>query len=706
MSLIKNISVGMSADTDVFTRDTLESARAMGVAADAAERLQQAMGRAGPRNASASGAGPTGGGGGNAGAGNVAAIVATSIVPLSQIGGRISAQLNAVAGTITTLARRIDSAIRFPATKRAIDEVQTALRSRIAAASGVAAESLSRVQRATLALGPAADRAISGYRLFTNVATIFNTLTNRGDVARKSLDQLSRTNFNTPAAGASRLANEFRTVAPSVQRATTAVRGLGVQIGLALGIVGLVYKGTQALVGFFAGGIKGAMNLGETLSKTKEVFGDATDAVVGQANEMARAFGLPKAAMLDAASSIGLIAEGAGKSEKEAAGMANSLAKLAADASSFYNVPLETSLEKIRSGLVGESEPLRQFGVLLSETAVKAEAHRLGLDRGKKTLDESAKVTARASLITKGLQTASGDLARTAGSAANQFRASGGGLQNFAATIGTVLLPAVQEGVGVFNELLATTIEVFEANRPMIEGWAESVKNAIGFAGSVVRNFGDYWIVAKLSATQQISNILAYIEVIPGNLAIIADYIAGNWRELIVDAVGAVGAVFHNLGTNLGNLAFQISEFLSGRGFNFEWTGLLEGFEATAAKLPEMLKPNLVDMSGEIDAVMERIAGRDSAAKVAMDAARKPKLPGEKDAAEEGEKYKGTAAVELGSKEANSAIARFRNQSGDEPAKETAKNTEELVKLQRATAAYLKNAMAGKDPVKLAIAKL
>lgn len=660
------------------------SAEAMDRNAEAAERLRAAHG--GPSPSGGAGGGGAGGGaaggkGGGALDGGSIGIIVAALRPLTQIGGKITEQMNKVGGTITTLARRIDNAIKFPALKRALDEVQAGLKGKIAAAAGAAEGSLTRFQKVTLALGPAASKAISAYRGFTNLKAIFGSLGAAGDVAKRPLESMNKLNFAGPASGAGRLATQFRTVAPVVQSASTAVKGFGVQLGLALGVFGLVFKGTQALVGFFGGGIKGAMTLGETMSKTKEVFGGSTDAVVAQAGEMAKSFGLPKGALLDAASSFGLIAQGAGQSEAASAGMANGLAKLAADASSFYNVPLETSLEKIRSGLVGEAEPLRAFGVLLSETAVKAEAHRLGLDKGSKVLSESAKVTARASLITRGLETASGDLARTQNSAANQFRKSEGGLGNFATAVGSVLMPAVESGIQVFNDLLAATIEVFENNKPLIDSWVGSIKAGIGLAGSVVRNFGDYWELAKLSAVQQISNILAYIETIPTNLALIGDYIAGNWRQLIADALSAVGSYIDNMATNYANLFTAIQGMLSGKGWEFEWTPLLKGFEATAAKLPQLLAPNLVDMSDQMGAVSDRIAGRDAKAeqaKLANGEAAKRAKAGPAAAADKGEKYKGTAAAELGSKEAASAVAKFRNSGGDDkPAQETAVATKD-----------------------------
>ena len=233
------------------------------------------------------------------------------------------------------------------------------------------------------------------------------------------------------------------------------------------------------------------------------------------------------------------------------------MSKLAADASSFYNVDLETSLEKIRAGLTGESEPLKAFGVFLDEASVKTEAMRLGLVKNAKDLSNRTKIVARASLIEKGLATASGDLERTQSSASNQLRKAGGGLENFATAIGQLLIPSIQSGVGVFNELLFSIVETFEANQPLIQSWADSLTSAIGTVGLVVRNFGAFWQIASLKAQEAIANVLAYVDVIAPNLAIVGEYLANNWTKLIADGVNAVGRLFQNLGTNLGELRIR-----------------------------------------------------------------------------------------------------------------------------------------------------
>lgn len=391
---------------------------------------------------------------------------------------------------------------------------------------------------------------------------------------------------------------------------------MGTAIGVAAGnlAASAISGAASALAGFVSRGVAGATNLAETTSKVNAVFGDSASVLTKQADSLAAAFGLPKQAVLDAASSIGLVGKAAGQSQGQAAEMAATMAKLAADASSFYNVNLDVALEKIRSGLVGESEPLRAFGVLLTEEAVAAEAVALGLSKSSKEVDQQAKVMARASLIQKGLADATGDLERTAGSTANQWRRLTGSLENLAVSVGTALAPAISELVGLASEMATALAAGFESSRDVFASFASGVVEGARTIGVAWRNLPEMWEIVAIKAAEMGTNLIEVIRVIPTNLALIGEYIANNWTKLIADGVNAVGAIFANLGDNIYRLAAAVIDFLSDptKGFEFEWTPLLKGFQATADALPQLARPALVSLQSEIDEVAGRIGDRES----------------------------------------------------------------------------------------------
>jgi hypothetical protein len=226
-----------------------------------------------------------------------------------------------------------------------------------------------------------------------------------------------------------------------VGQANTILAGMGVGVSAA------------AIGKFFADAVSAASDLNESTNKVQVTFGSASASVIAFAEEMAAKFGLVKSTTLDAAANIGLIAQGAGYDTSGAANLSTTLVKLAADASSFFNVPIDVALEKIRSGLVGEAEPLREFGVLLSEDAVKAEAYRSGIAQVGQDLTDQQKVMARAVIIQRELGTASGDLERTQDGLANQLRKVSGDWENFKAVMGEDMVPAVSELIGLGYDL-------------------------------------------------------------------------------------------------------------------------------------------------------------------------------------------------------------------------------------------------------------
>ena len=588
------------------------------------------------------------------------------LAPLNQFATRFSSQFNIVGGTIVTLAKRIDAQMKFPALQTAIVKTREKLVEWGTAGSG----SMDKIRAA-------ANRTLGVMLGFEKLKSMFGSF---GSVVRP-LGKLGAISLAKPLGEARGLGQAFKAAQPAVAGLTGSVRSLGLQIAAALGFVGIAYK----LIDFFHSGITGAINLNETVSKTKEVFGDSTAAITAQADSMSRAFGLSKGEQLDVASGFGLITQGVGMAEGKSADLANTFTKLAADASSFYNIPFAEAAAKLRSGLTGEMEPLKAFGVVINETTMKAEALRLGLARGKGELTESAKVAARASLIQRGLAAAQGDLERTSGGAANQFRKAGGGITNFATRIGELLLPAVTTGITAFNEFLAVTLEVFEANLPTVQGWFSYVGGAVDQVAKLVRNFGTYWQILTLRVGEFGANTVAYLEMLPENFGTVMSWIGRNWQTMLGDMIVAAGTFGTNLATNFANLGKAIWEALKGGEFNFSWTPLMEGFRAETEKFPELAHGALISVQKEVDSLYSQMEAKEAkrAQTLAGQAAKAKAKPGPAEAAKKESENKVASAAELGSSEAISAIAKFSNQSRDQPLKSLDKTAKDQLAEQK-----------------------
>ncbi len=217
-------------------------------------------------------------------------------------------------------------------------------------------------------------------------------------------------------------------------------------------------------VGAFVGGMKSAVlaasSLSESIAKSNTVFGKNAQQIEAWSKTTSKALGVSQQAALEAAGTYGNLFRAFGINEQESAKMSQSLVTLAADLASFNNVPIEDALLALRSGLSGETEPLKRFGIALNETRLKEQALADGLIKTTKgTLPQAIKTQAAYALILKDSALAQGDVARTSGGLANQLKFLQAGLQDAKAGFGEALLPAALSVVSAFNEKLLPAIE-------------------------------------------------------------------------------------------------------------------------------------------------------------------------------------------------------------------------------------------------------
>jgi phage-related protein len=215
--------------------------------------------------------------------------------------------------------------------------------------------------------------------------------------------------------------------------------GLGSVATIASGFV--VGQGLLKLPGLLGGATSAASELNEAANKAQVVFGPAVKGIEELAATSAKSFGIAKADALGYAGTLGTILTASGLSQDAAAGMSGDLVKLAADLASFNNIPIDQALEKLRSGLVGEAEPMRTVGVLLSAAAVEEKAYAMGIAETGAALTEGQKVQARYALILEQTATAQGDFARTSEGDANQARIQAARWADVSAAIGQKVLP-------------------------------------------------------------------------------------------------------------------------------------------------------------------------------------------------------------------------------------------------------------------------
>lgn len=357
--------------------------------------------------------------------------------------------------------------------------------------------------------------------------------------------------------------------------------------------------------------ISGASDLSETMSKVGVTFGESQKEVTAAAEQMARSFGIPKREFLDAASALGLIATGMGQSKAEAAAMSSKFAKLAVDASSFYNVPVADALEKIRAGLTGESEPLKAFGVIMDEDTMKAYALANGLAKKGQEMSNAAKLAARAGLIEKGLAAASGDMERTQDGVANSTRKFWGMLENLGDTIGTLVLPAVQSLLGLANEMATDLAAAAASSTGSWSGFFGFFTGAIDALGVVYRNWGDIVERTGIKIYGSLQNAWEYLEHGGRVAGTVAEFI---FRQFATHFANLVQVAF-NLKDSLVAIFQEVWDYVKS-GFtdpiDIKLKPVLEGIKAhdLSFAMPELQLSSVADQLAEVDA---RMAGREQA---------------------------------------------------------------------------------------------
>ena len=225
--------------------------------------------------------------------------------------------------------------------------------------------------------------------------------------------------------------------------------------------------------------VMAASDLGEAVSATQTIYGKSAASVIAWGKTTANAYGISNAAALSTVNTLGQLYKGAGVTADQAGKFGMSIVGAAGDLASFYNLPTEQTLADLQSGLVGQYDPLRKYGIVLDEAKV---AQRALNDTGKTSIDQltdAEKVTARTALITEGLGDAQGDAARTANSLANIKRRLTARGVDLAAKWGKLLLPTVEK-LGKFFDRLMTRLENLSPRMQKIAAVAAIVAAALG----------------------------------------------------------------------------------------------------------------------------------------------------------------------------------------------------------------------------------
>jgi hypothetical protein len=303
---------------------------------------------------------------------------------------------------------------------------------------------------------------------------------------------------------------------------------------------------TAALAGLAAAAgpaISAASDLGENLSKVNVIFGEGAAEVEKFAASAAKSMGQSKNAVLTAAGTFGTFGKAAGLSGKELAGFSNDFTALASDLASFNNTTPEQAVQAIGAALRGESEPLRQYGVLLNDAALKAAALELGIYDGSGALTDQQKILAAQKVIFEQTTDAQGDFARTSDGLANSQRTLTAQMENLQVSIGQALLPVVEAILPLVQSFAA-----WAADNPQtflaIAGAIGAVAAAI-VVTNIAMALNPFALIAAGIALLVVALVTAYnkFEWFRDGIKAIVNTVIGFFAGMVNAAIGAVNAI-------------------------------------------------------------------------------------------------------------------------------------------------------------------
>ena len=383
---------------------------------------------------------------------------------------------------------------------------------------------------------------------------------------------------------------------------------------------------TTATVKFTKEALKNASDLEEVQNVVEVVFDDMSESVDKFSKNAIQQYGLSETIAKKYIGSFGAMAKSFGFTTEEAAKMSTSLTGLAGDVASFYNLDSDAAYTKLKSVFTGETESLKELGVVMTQNALDQYALEKGYGKTTKQMTEQEKVALRYKFVLDRLSQASGDYANTSDHWANMVRTAKLEIQSLSGEVGSELMPAAKI---VFSSAVNGIKTVLAYMKPVASGislitqvWVASSKSTKVFiavsvgAAVALMNFNKIVAITKsvtllasgaikilnmnllttLTAAQALKGALGIVAVVAGVIGAVK-LISGiskafdNMEEKAkkpASSINEMALSSDNAAESVGNLSDATKEF----------SGAAEGIDRFLASFDEVNKIN--DNSGAL----------------------------------------------------------------------------------------------------------
>lgn len=210
--------------------------------------------------------------------------------------------------------------------------------------------------------------------------------------------------------------------------------------------------------------VKDSINKGSELAELQNVVDSVFTTMADKVEDFSKSalenFGLTEAQSKKMVGTYGAMSKSFGYTEQQAYDMSTALTGLTADVASFYNLNHDEAYTKLKSVFTGETESLKELGVVMTQAALDQFALSKGFGKTTKDMSEQEKVALRLAFVQDKLATASGDFMRTQDQWANQTRVLSGQFDSLKAALGQGFINVLTPLVRMLNTVMAKLVQL------------------------------------------------------------------------------------------------------------------------------------------------------------------------------------------------------------------------------------------------------
>lgn len=379
-----------------------------------------------------------------------------------------------------------------------------------------------------------------------------------------------------------------------IQTAGNTVQKSGIESSLkSIGKAAIAAFSVKAVVDF----TKQCLELGSNLTEVQNVvdvtFGNLNSEVDEFAKNAIDQFGLGQTVTKKYVGTFGAMAKAFDFNNQAALEMSKTLTGLVGDVSSFYNLSSDEAFTKLKSVFTGETETLKDLGIVMTQNALDQYALANGFGKTTSAMTEQEKTALRYQFVLDKLSLAQGDFARTSDSWANQTRVLSLRFDELKATLGqgfiNLFTPIVQ-GINWVISKLQVLADAFKSFTEFITG---KKSDSSGGVGSIATDLSDVTSSAD-TASDAVAGIGSSAQVAAKDMKSLASFDTANILKSndSSSSSGSGGSSAGSAGLDFGNSLTDTME---------EANSEMDSFMNKASELIDIFKTGFSTGFGDFD---------------------------------------------------------------------------------------------------------